>query len=223
LLGSGFTQGHLGAVSGLIVEELRRWLLDEQSARGESLFRRGVQDGRIQFRLRLDANLNWSMPFTTQTSEPEGARQVFRNDGPLQKSLFTPIYDAEFNSDERDVAVYLDGDSALTWWHRNVARSQYALQGWRREKIYPDFIFAVEKDGGAQRIAVLETKGDHLAGNVETEYKRAVLKLVTDEFSLDTATPAGTLALSTNGIDEVRCEMVLMSEWQRKLPTLLRT
>jgi type III restriction enzyme len=84
------------------------------------------------------------MLFDTETSQPVGAHQLVGNDdGPLQRNLFAPMYEDDFNSEERDVAVYLDGDAALSWWHRNVARSQYAVQGWRKAKIYPDFIFAV--------------------------------------------------------------------------------
>jgi type III restriction enzyme len=47
---------------------------------------------------------------------------------------------ARLNGDERDVAVYLDGERALIWWHRNVARTQ-RVAGMAGE-IYPDFIFA---------------------------------------------------------------------------------
>ncbi len=52
-----------------------------------------------------------------------------KDGNPVQRSLFSPVYEDDFNGDERDVAVYLDGDAALSWWHRNVARSQYAVQG----------------------------------------------------------------------------------------------
>lgn len=217
----GFTEQRLDEVSGLLVEELRKWLSTQQIERAERLFRDEVAAGDIQFRLRLDTHLNWSMPLTMPTTEPEGARQVQGVAGqPLRKSLFAPVYEAEFNTDERDVAVYLDKDKALTWWHRNVARWQYALQGWQREKIYPDFIFAVQKGDGCSRIAVLETKGDHL-DNANTEYKRQVMHLMTREFEWDRTVPAGELALVADGNQEVVCEMVLMSEWPTKLPPLL--
>jgi type III restriction enzyme len=89
--------------------------------------------------------------------------------GPLERSLFAPFYEKELNSEEREVAVYLDGEQALAWWHRNVARTQYGLQGWKKAKIYPDFIFAVQNKGKAKRITVLETKGDQL-DNLDTAY-----------------------------------------------------
>ncbi|MDF1652997.1 DEAD/DEAH box helicase, partial [Pseudomonas aeruginosa] len=137
----GFDDAKLGQLASLIVEELRKGLDSARNGRAESLFKAEVAAGRIQFRLRLDGH-NWRMPFSIETTEPENARQLLnRAGGPLEKSLFTPIYENELNGDERDVAVYLDGEKTLTWWHRNVARTQYGIQGWKNAKISPDFIF----------------------------------------------------------------------------------
>lgn len=222
LASRGFDETWLGTHAGLVVDELRKWLEEQRSAKGEALFRSEVAAGRIQFRLRVDGN-NWRMPFEAETYEPETGRQLLgKIGGPLERSLFAPLYEGDFSSqDERDIAVYLDGDQALRWWHRNVARTQYAVQGWRREKVYPDFIFAVQRDDGSTRLAVLEMKGQHLAGNDDTEYKRAVLNVMTQNFTWDTALPAGTMELVHQGGETVECDLVLMNEWQRKLPGFL--
>lgn len=212
----GFDTQKLGALSGLLIEELRRGLDKEQGIRAEQLFKTYVQKGRVQFRLRLD-DKNWRMPFVIETNEPENARQLLgANGGPLEKSLFSPVYENELNSEERDVAVHLDGDKALKWWHRNVARTQYGLQGWRRAKIYPDFIFAVQRKAGASRITVLETKGDQL-DNLDTAYKRSVMEFLSANFSWSTSVPAGSLELLKNNGETVECTLVLMSEWKTKL------
>ncbi|QPF85507.1 DEAD/DEAH box helicase family protein [Bradyrhizobium genosp. L] len=217
----GFDEAKLGAVASLIVEELRKGLDQEQTARAEAQFKAGVTAGRIQFRLRLDGQ-NWQMPFETETNQPDGARQLVGKDGgPLQRSLFAPMYEDDFNADERDVAVYLDGDVALSWWHRNVARSQYAVQGWRKAKIYPDFIFAVSRKDGASRITVLETKGDQL-DNLDTAYKREVLTFMSKNFKWDSAVAAGTLELVKKTGETVDMTLILMSEWKAKLPTYLK-
>lgn len=140
----GFDNDRLGQIASLIVEELRKGLDAARNTRAEALFKTDVAAGRIQFRLRLDGR-NWRMPFSIETMEPENARQLLnRAGGPLEKSLFAPVYENDLNSDERDVAVYLDGEKTLAWWHRNVARTQYGIQGWKKAKIYPDFIFAVD-------------------------------------------------------------------------------
>lgn len=215
----GFDDAKLGLLASLIVEELRKGLEAARNARAEALFKAEVAAGRIQFRLRLDGR-NWRMPFSIETTEPENARQLLnRAGGPLEKSLFAPVYENELNSDERDVAVYLDGEKTLAWWHRNVARTQYGIQGWKKAKIYPDFIFAVQRDGEAKRITVLETKGDQL-DNLDTAYKREALAFLSDHFEWDDATPVGELELVNNG-ETVEGTLILMSEWKAKLPAYL--
>jgi type III restriction enzyme len=114
----------------------------------------------------------------------------------------------------------LDGEGALSWWHRNVARSQYGIQGWKKAKIYPDFIFAVQTEGATKRITVLETKGDQL-DNLDTAYKRNVLGFLSNHFAWDDTTPAGELELVQNNGETVQGTLILMSEWRAKLPALL--
>jgi len=216
----GFTDDMLGTMGVLIIQEFHKSLEIVQNERAEKLFKSGVLNGEIQFRLRADGR-NWEMPKKIKTNESTHSRQLIRYDGlPLQKSLFSTIYEEDLNQDERDVAVYLDSESTLTWWHRNVARSQYGIQGWKGSKIYPDFIFALREDGKANRIMVLETKGDHL-DNLDTEYKRKMLNLLSENFSWNNHIPAGELSLITKDGNIVQCELVLMSEWQTKLPKML--
>lgn len=216
----GFGASTVGELASLIVEELRKGLDKERHDRAEKLFKAEVTAGRIQFRLRLDGQ-NWRMPFAIETGEPENARKLVGKDGgPLKRSLFSPVFENELNSDEQGVAVYLDGDEALKWWHRNVARHQYGLQGWRRAKVYPDFIFAVSPKHGPGRLVVLETKGDQL-DNLDTAYKRELLQVMSDNFSWDTTVPAGKLALIQANGEKVECTLILMSEWPTKLPGYL--
>ena len=220
LRGRGFDERKLGGIARLVVEEMRNQLDRERDTRAEALFKNAVADGRIQFRLRLDGR-NWRIPFQTDTTEAPDARQlVSGNGGPLKRSLFAPVYESELNRDEREVAVYLDGEEALTWWHRNVARTQYGIQGWKKGKIYPDFIFAVRTDGTANRIIILETKGDQL-DNLDTAYKREVLSFLSSSFAWDDCTPAGELELIANGGEIVQCALILMSDWKTKLPRFL--
>jgi len=218
----GFDEPKIGALAGLIVEELRKGLDTERNARAETLFKAEVAAGRIQFRLRLDGR-DWRMPFRMETTEPETARQlVSKTGGPLERSLFSPVYENELNSAEREVAVYLDGEAALVWWHRNVARAHYGIQGWRKARIYPDFIFAVQREGDNRQITILETKGDQL-DNLDTAYKREVLSFLTDAFQCDDYTPVGELELVRNAGDTVHGALILMSEWRTKLPKFLRS
>ena len=55
------------------------------------------------------------------------------------------------------------------WWHRNVAKAgNYFLQGWRKNRVYPDFAFALQKSKKTSRLVVWEMKGDQLDGNLDT-------------------------------------------------------
>ena len=111
----GFDDGKLGQLVALIAGELRKGLDAARDIRAEALFKDEVLAGRIQFRLRLDGR-NWRMPFEVDTTEPINAPQlVGRTGAALEKSLFSPVYSNDLNSDEREVAVYLDGEEALTW------------------------------------------------------------------------------------------------------------
>jgi type III restriction enzyme len=216
----GFNAAKIGTLASLIGVELRKGLDAERATRAEAIFKADVAAERIQFRLRLDGK-NWRMPATVETMEADTARQLLgKSGGPLERSLFSPVYENEFNNDEREVAVYLDGEKALLWWHRNVARTQYGLQGWRRAKIYPDFIFAVQQTDKTTRITMLETKGDQL-DNLDTAYKRELLKVMSDNFAWDTTVPVGTLELVKSTGETVEGTLILMSDWKTKLPGYL--
>lgn len=217
----GFDAAKLGAASGAVIDRLRVALTKERDARAESLFRAAVRAGDIQFRLRLDGN-NWQMPDHMLTLEAANAPHLTGGDGgALTRSLFSPVFRNELNGQEQNVAVHLDGDATVKWWHRNVAKAGYGmgLQGWKRGRIYPDFIFATGGNAGAGRIVVLETKGDHLQ-NPDTDYKRDVLDFLTQNFSWDQAVPAGQLQIAMTG-ETVECALVLMEDIPARLPALL--
>ena len=220
LRSNGFDDAKLGALSGLIVEKLRQWLIEQRDAMAETLFRAEVAAGRIQFRLRTDGE-NWRMPHDMLTDQPDTARQLLRKSGGLlEKSLFAPIYEADFTSqDERDIAVYLDEDKALSWWHRNVARAgQFHVQGWRKDKVYPDLIFALRRDDKSDRLVVLEMKGEHLSGNPDTEYKNDLLRLVSEAYRFEQITEAGRLELVMEAGTTVESDLVLMPDWPTRIP-----
>ena len=105
----------------------------------------------------------------------------------LQLSLFEPVFDREFDSDlERNFALYLDEQKALKWWHRVAVRQRgdYYLRGWRQERIWPDFVAMAGRNGSKPHVLVFETKGEHLRGNPDTEYKQKVLETLQSAFNV---------------------------------------
>ena len=65
---------------------------------------------------------------------------------------------------------------------------------------------------GAEKVFVIETKGDQLAGNLDSEYKRKLLSLMAENYRQGRATGAGNLEIQTEEKKIVTCELVLMSE-----------
>ena len=81
--------------------------------------------------------------------------------------------------------TYLDRQERLFFWYRNRARKDYYVQGWKRGRIYADFVVTLQSDepdadDAFHRVYVLETKGMHLKHAEDTEYKRSVFDLCTE-------------------------------------------
>jgi len=57
------------------------------------------------------------------------------------------------------------------------------VQGWKRGRIYPDFVAMANEIGGVTHVMIFDTKGEHLAGNLDTEYKRKVLETLEGAFN----------------------------------------
>jgi type III restriction enzyme len=183
----------------------------------EEQFMKDVAAEHIQFRLRADRRL-WKMPAEMETGHSETALQLARNSGePLDRSLFSPVYHEDFNTPEREFACYLDEKNALRWWHRNVAKTGYSIQGWKKNRVYPDFIFARERTGKADCIFVWEMKGPQLEGNLDTEYKRKLLETMSEHYRAEDGVKAGTLQLVGQAGEAVECDLVFMSDWKTRI------
>lgn len=214
LMSRGFDDKKIGYLSSFILEELRKHLIAERDKLAEQVFMEKVADQSIQFRLRTDTH-NWKMPEFVWTDLGEKAEKLTRTSGDVvEKSLFAPAYKLEFNPDEEDFACYLDEHQALQWWHRNVAKAgQYYVQGWRKNKVYPDFIFAISN----KKVVVIETKGDQLEGNLDTTYKQKLLSTISNNFAVEQVKKAGELELVIDEQTTVSCDLLLMSEWKTKV------
>ena len=167
---------------------LSRRVKEDIDAKAEKVFSDKVGRNEIRFHLETDEQLNYelSKPFEVFVSSDARALQG-EHGKPIQQSLFDPVYESNFNGLEKDFALYLDTNDAIYWWHRIAARQAYSLQGWRRHRVYPDFV-ACRKDNGA--LLILETKGVHLAGNEDTNYKENLLDTLekTYQIALDRGT-----------------------------------
>jgi type III restriction enzyme len=217
----GWNDDLIGRLSAFIITELRTDLTKERDRQAAALFSAGLDAGTIRFGLR-GGDDDWVAPSQLWTTIPDGSPQVTAsNGGPLERSLFLPVYAAELNDAEKKFAVYLDRDDAVRWWHRNASTPKnYALRGWRRGNVYPDFLFAALQDGQRDRIVVIETKGEQLAGNHDTDYKRALLSLLTEKFD-PTPPTSGAMGMADDPFD-FGAAVVLFGEIDARLPAIIR-
>jgi type III restriction enzyme len=218
LLAQGLSEGVLAASSASLIERLRVDLEAERDRLAQDAFEQGVASGRIEFALRADAT-DYELPAEMTLALNSEPVPLSRPDArPIEKSLLEPaLKTADMNDFEAQFAGYLDGKQALQWWHRNVAKTQYGLQGWKRHKVYPDFVFGLVQQGGVSRTVVLETKGLHLAGSDDTAYKQRVLARLTQAFRDERWQSVGALSLASSNRQDVVCDLLLDQAWQGEL------
>ena len=162
-------------------EVLRRRVKADIDAKAEAVFRDKVARDDIRFQLETDERLNYELgrSFEVFAAKEERTLQG-EHASPIQRSLFEPLFESGFNSLEKDFALYLEKSNALYWWHRIAARQDYYLQGWRRQRVYPDFVACRKEDG---KLLILETKGVHLKGSEDTSYKKKLLATLEDAYA----------------------------------------
>lgn len=218
LLARGYAEAALARSSASLIERLRVDLEKARDGLAEEAFARLLAEGRIEFRLRADA-LDYALPESAELQSSGVPQWLVRPDDgqPVQKSLLTPtVRTPDLNEFELRVAGYLDQQAAVRWWHRNVAKSQAGLQGWRRHKVYPDFVFGLQTGEHVQRVVLLETKGLHLQGE-DTAYKQRLLQRLTAAFADERGTRIGSLELEAHNAQRVVCDLVFDQAWQGTL------
>ena len=217
----GFASDTIGKLSAIIIDAMRKSLSAWREGEAARIFGERLDAGQIEFRVRGDAG-DWIAPDHIWSTAAENAAPLLR-DGhiTLERSLFLPIFATDLNNDETKVAVYLDAEHTIKWWHRNgTDRGSYALRGWRKGNVYPDFVFAALKAGRNERIVALESKGDQLAGNLDTQYKTALLAKLTYAYGKATKVDDGKLRLGAAQI-EYESAVVRFSDMDTKLPALI--
>ena len=155
-------------------EVLRQRIKEDLDKKAESVFRGKVKSDAIRFHLETDEELDYELDKSFEVFVSSKERSLQGEHGQsIQQSLFEPVYESNFNGLEKDFALYLDKNDSISWWHKIAAKQQYHLQGWRRQRVYPDFVACRRGNG---KLLILETKGVHLKGNEDTGYKKRLLE-----------------------------------------------
>src|SRR5262249_11065651 len=108
--------------------------------------------------------------------EVRATRQLAHDNGDLAKKSLYDYMPDDLNDYEKSVALSRDSTLQVLWWSRTpVARHNFSVQGYRRDPIYPDFVLQEGKEQApVPKVFVLESKGKHIKGNMDTDYKRTV-------------------------------------------------
>jgi type III restriction enzyme len=108
----------------------------------------------------------------------------------------------------------------VEWWHRIAARREWGLQGWMKNKVYPDFLVRLDADGETARLLVLETKGKFLEGSEDTEFKRKFFELLEEAYAR--GREAGEVELFADAPDAMRFRILLQEgAWKADLESAL--
>ena len=154
-------------------EQLKAHLRSECDRLCKKIYEKKLQDGIIRFDLCAEPSHEMCDEMSLLIGDNDHTLE--RGGQPVQLSLFDKVFEKQFDSDlEKDFAFHLDRQP-LQWWHR-VQREYYVL-GWKRERIYPDFVTFADRHFG-----MFETKGNHLKNEV-TQYKCEVFELLQQHFN----------------------------------------
>lgn len=194
-----------------IIEELRKHLEKERDRLAEHVFRDLIEQKVLWFFLLSDKG-GYKLPLSVRVKKI--SKPLMRSDyTPAQRSLFDFVSEEEFNEMEKSVAIYLDKQEKLLWWYRNLSRQDYHIQGWKKYKIYPDFIFTDTNDkDDYNKVYVVETKGIHLK-NEDTDYKKNVF-----DFCNKLGQQKDWRELNLEFADKrVEFQVIFGDEWERRI------
>jgi type III restriction enzyme len=159
-----------------VIEELCQLISNERDRLCEQIFRNMVKKKELVF--FLEATEGFALRKRLLVND-DMRKLTKANGNQLEKDLFDFVPEQELNNTEKSVAYYLDEQEKLLWWYRNISRKDYYVQGWKKYRIYPDFIFSEVYDDNPDdfsKVFIVETKGLHL-DNPDTAYKKDVFDL----------------------------------------------
>lgn len=161
---------HFSFITSLLTKELQH----NRQKQEEEIFLDHLKRKNLELAVSDDARIGYKIPSTdtiTTTNIPNT----------YTKNLYTDVEVTSMNTLEKSVASILENQTKLLWWFRNrVGKDWYAIQGWHEHKIRPDFIAAKKKeDDTVEVIYIIESKGEHLADNPDSTYKKKVLDEMT--------------------------------------------
>lgn len=175
---------------GFIVSQIVATLNDERIKQEEAIFSMHIADEKLVLAVSDHEKIGCSIP-ESDTMNVNTVPHTYKY------YLYDDVELSSMNSLEKSVGDVLDRQEKILWWFRNkVSKGWYAIQGWQKYKIHPDFIAAKKKeDGSLELVYVLESKGEMLLGNDDTTYKDKVMQTMNKQKikAYQTELPLGVL------------------------------
>ena len=206
-----------------LLESIEQDIKEQINQLSETIFTDKLKKGFLCFKIfKKQLNINWKispeMDFVVSENDKVLRRQ---NDKDFQISLFDTTYQRHYNEWEKQVAWYLDEQSAVKWWHRMIAQQDYYLQGWQKRKVYPDFLAFISPDNKIKKLSVLETKGDHLKGNEDTEYKKKLFKIL-EKHAINKSVSVGDMEVVSEKEQKMIFKILMEKTWKEDLGEIIR-
>ena len=205
-----------------LLESMEKDINEQMDKLSEKIFIDKLKNGSLCFKIfKHKIDINWTMgpdiDFIVSTSDKKLRTE---DDSDFQISLFDTTYQRHYNELEKQVAWYLDEQSAVKWWHRMVAKQDYHLQGWQKRKVYPDFLAFISPDNKIKRLSVLETKGDHLKGNEDTEYKKKLFEVL-EKHATDNSISVGDMEVVSEKEQRMIFRILMEKTWKDDLGKIM--
>lgn len=159
----------LWANSGFIIQEIVKKLIDIKLEQEQAIFNALIKDKKLVPAVSTDKDIGYKLPEESEVF-PDNY-EIFKN------NLFERSDRLSMNQLEIKVANLIDNNDNVAWWVRNISENKkwYSMKGWKKGKIRPDFIVAKKtKNDSLELVYVIESKGEHLVDNPDTQYKKSV-------------------------------------------------
>lgn len=212
-IGQEKLQEHFSFIVALLV----KYLTDERKRQEEQIFLDYLNKKKLMLTVTDDQKLGYKIP-EDDVITASGRRNIYNN------YLFDDVELGTMNTLEQKVGRILDDQAKILWWFRNKAsKIWYAIQGWKEYKIRPDFVAAKKKGKDEFEILyIIESKGEHLAGNADTQYKKSVLELMTAQhkekkiYAYQEKLPFGKIC------EDVECYLVEQGKEEQEVKRLMK-
>lgn len=197
----------LGKYNGFIISEIIKVFQKSKKEQERLIFERMIAEGHLVIAVS-DEEFGFRIPDTDRIKDyPHN---------PYKFYLYEDFDITSINGMELDVAKQLDGNKNTIWWVRNKASTGwYAVQGWQKDKVRPDFVVARKNtEGELDLVYIIESKGEHLEGNEDSKYKNDLFLFI-NKMPIEKLEAKGVVKAMLN--DKFYYELVKQDNFENKI------